>query len=89
MGEMADYLLEELSYEDEAQFECLGASNVFQVVTPPPAKCPGCGRRYVLKIGRFGPFYGCENFPRCSCRKTYNAGPHILSEEDLTLMDEF
>lgn len=28
--------------------------------------CPECGRNMVLKSGKFGFFYGCSGWPRCS-----------------------
>ncbi|GFP74814.1 restriction endonuclease [Clostridium fungisolvens] len=28
--------------------------------------CPKCGANLVLRNGRFGHFYGCEGYPRCS-----------------------
>lgn len=28
--------------------------------------CPRCGGTLVLKSGRYGRFYGCSNYPRCS-----------------------
>jgi len=27
--------------------------------------CPECGKELLVKIGRFGEFYGCSNYPRC------------------------
>jgi hypothetical protein len=27
--------------------------------------CPRCGGRLVLRHGRYGPFYGCSNYPSC------------------------
>lgn len=35
-------------------------------------KCPRCGGDLVKRNGRYGPFYGCGNYPRC--RYTRNAG---------------
>lgn len=28
-------------------------------------KCPQCGGNLVLRVGKHGAFYGCENYPRC------------------------
>ncbi len=28
-------------------------------------RCPRCGGKLLLHVGRFGPFYGCANFPGC------------------------
>lgn len=29
-------------------------------------KCPRCGGELVLRNGRYGSFYGCSNYPRCT-----------------------
>ena len=28
-------------------------------------RCPQCGRPVVIKSGKYGPFYGCTNWPSC------------------------
>ena len=28
-------------------------------------KCPKCGSKITIKLGRFGKFYACSNFPTC------------------------
>jgi DNA topoisomerase-1 len=45
-----------------------------------PKKCPSCANGVLgLKIGKFGPFVGCSNYPECKyTHKIYNAN----SEED-------
>jgi len=35
--------------------------------------CPECGKLMTLRNSRFGPFYGCSDFPRC--RATHGAHP--------------
>lgn len=30
-----------------------------------PTICPSCGGRLGIKNGKFGPFYGCNNYPNC------------------------
>ncbi|MFQ6049220.1 MAG: topoisomerase DNA-binding C4 zinc finger domain-containing protein, partial [Phycisphaerae bacterium] len=30
-----------------------------------PTACPQCGGQMVLKLGRFGPFLSCGNYPQC------------------------
>jgi len=30
-----------------------------------PQLCPKCGGKLVERTGKFGPFYGCSNFPKC------------------------
>lgn len=27
--------------------------------------CPECGGKLVIRNGKFGPFYGCSNYPKC------------------------
>lgn len=34
--------------------------------------CPRCGARMVSRVGQFGSFYGCSNYPRC--RHTMHRG---------------
>lgn len=29
-------------------------------------KCPECGKEVTLRNGRFGPYYGCSSYPKCS-----------------------
>jgi ssDNA-binding Zn-finger/Zn-ribbon topoisomerase 1 len=36
--------------------------------------CPDCGGTMRLKSSRFGPFYGCSNWPACDC--THGAHPN-------------
>ncbi len=32
-------------------------------------KCPKCGSSLIKREGKFGPFYGCSNFPKCKYTK--------------------
>ncbi len=32
--------------------------------------CPRCGGQLIKRNGRFGPFYGCSNFPKCRYTNT-------------------
>ncbi len=36
---------------------------------PEDVKCEKCGSRMVIKKGRFGSFYACENYPECKTTK--------------------
>jgi DNA topoisomerase-1 len=31
-----------------------------------PLHCPNCGGEVTLRSGRFGPYYGCTSYPKCS-----------------------
>lgn len=31
--------------------------------------CPRCGGRLILRNGKYGRFYGCSNYPKCSFKK--------------------
>ncbi|XOB41164.1 MAG: type I DNA topoisomerase [Candidatus Nealsonbacteria bacterium] len=33
-------------------------------------KCPNCGSPVVIKLGRYGKFYACSNFPKCKYTKS-------------------
>ncbi len=35
-------------------------------------KCPQCGSEIVIKLGRFGKFYACSNFPECRYTQPIN-----------------
>lgn len=52
-----------------------------------PCKCPACGGEMVQRNGRYGTFYGCSNFPRCSYSvgmiKNKTEYMEILIREDL------
>lgn len=32
-------------------------------------KCPRCGGKLILREGKYGSFYGCENYPKCKFKK--------------------
>ncbi len=36
--------------------------------------CPKCGGKLVLKIGKFGKFYACSNYPKCKFTKPFSTG---------------
>jgi superfamily I DNA/RNA helicase/ssDNA-binding Zn-finger/Zn-ribbon topoisomerase 1 len=40
----------------------------FKLITATADDCPLCGGRLVLKDGRYGKFYGCENYGTTGCR---------------------
>jgi len=41
-------------------------------------KCPDCGRKMLLRMGRTGRFLGCSGYP--TCKKTMEAPPGLLRE---------
>jgi DNA topoisomerase-1 len=58
-----------------------------------PRKCPSCdGGRLSLKLGRFGAFIGCSNYPECrytrklgqSEQEAGNGQPQVLGEDPQT-----
>jgi DNA topoisomerase-1 len=58
-----------------------------------PRKCPNCGNgRLGLKLGRFGSFVGCSNYPECrytrqigqSAEEAGNAQPQVLGNDPET-----
>lgn len=38
-------------------------------------KCPQCGNKLVIKLGRFGKFLACSDWPKCSYTKSINNEP--------------
>ena len=56
-----------------------------------PRRCPGCGDgRLNLKLGRFGAFVGCSNYPECKYTRQLGRGngqaaePRVLGEHPET-----
>ena len=45
--------------------------------------CPKCGGKLGIKLSKFGPFVGCENYPRCdyTMRMTTNDAPEQSTKE--------
>lgn len=80
MGDMADYALDGLMDEDEAQLEELGHSIVFCQPPKIPIRCPACGKVIVVRDGPYGRFAGCSGFPKC---KAFMCIP-ITSEPELS-----
>lgn len=63
MGEQADYVIDsilcgETDYDDYEFLMRMKASGI--------GPCPICGANTVLRDGKYGKFYGCENFPKCN-----------------------
>lgn len=40
-------------------------------------QCPECGGDLVLRNGKYGPFYGCSNFPDCRYTKKIFGDYHL------------
>ncbi len=55
-----------------------------------PRACPSCdGGRLALRVGRFGPFISCSNYPECKYRRAFagegeDAGPQTLGDDPAT-----
>ena len=41
------------------------------LVEPTKKKCPKCGAPLVIRMGRFGKFYACSNFPKCKYTEAF------------------
>jgi len=44
------------------------------VLEPEKMFCPKCGSPMILVVGRRGPFYLCQKYPRCKTTKSYEKG---------------
>lgn len=55
-----------------------------------PRACPACkGGRLALKVGQYGPFIACSNYPDCRYTRRFKgngeaAGPQLLGEDPAT-----
>jgi DNA topoisomerase-1 len=38
---------------------------------PTERKCPECGSPLLIRLGRFGKFYACSNFPKCKYTESF------------------
>ena len=38
--------------------------------------CPKCGKPVLKKYGKFGPFYGCSNYPSCKFTASFSEYPN-------------
>ncbi len=45
-------------------------------VGPPPQTCPQCSRILRRRSGRFGAFWGCSGYPKCTFTQSIIARPH-------------
>ena len=36
-------------------------------------RCPECGSPVLLKVGKYGTFFGCSNFPKCRFTESHYA----------------
>ncbi|MBX4206477.1 topoisomerase DNA-binding C4 zinc finger domain-containing protein, partial [Candidatus Parcubacteria bacterium] len=57
------FIKEVKSKEKVAKATDLGAA-------PPDMKCPVCGSKMIVKLGRGGKFYSCARFPECTGART-------------------
>jgi DNA topoisomerase-1 len=49
-----------------------------------PRQCPNCGTgRLSLKLGRFGGFIGCTNYPECRYTRQFSAGANASPDKKL------
>ena len=60
MGEMADYTIEQFECQDEYWEYQRGACGPHGL-----GPCPRCGKLTQKKVGKYGTFYGCVDFPKC------------------------
>jgi len=55
-----------------------------------PRTCPSCdGGKLALKVGKFGPFISCSNYPECRYTRQFagngeQSGPQLLGEDPAT-----
>jgi len=50
-------------------------------VLPTDKICPKCGANLVIKMGRFGKFYACPNFPECKYTENIEPAKPTFEQE--------
>lgn len=55
----------------EKKYEEVSKEDIAPVIET-KEKCPKCGNNLVLKLGRFGKFLACSDWPKCSFTKSIN-----------------
>lgn len=60
MGDMADFVNDclPMGFNPKPKYS-------FWWVAKGPGKCPACGKDTIKKLGKYGYFYGCIDFPKC------------------------
>lgn len=69
MGEQADYIIQDGIESDAGWGMFRGWKRSWNRLIPRkpsgPGPCPKCGGETHHVMGKFGDFYGCDNFPNC------------------------
>jgi DNA topoisomerase-1 len=65
---------------DRAEFTVLGKST---------EKCPECGKPMIIKLGRFGKFLSCSDFPTCKGMLGLDAAGNVQAKLDEKPTEEF
>ncbi len=47
--------------------------------------CPDCGKKLGIKLSKFGPFIGCENYPNCKYTKQLNKNEKIADTTETSV----
>jgi ssDNA-binding Zn-finger/Zn-ribbon topoisomerase 1 len=77
MGEMADRDLDLMFDYDNDDGDYFGSP---RKIFYGRGDCPQCGGPTVLRVGKFGKFYGCTSFPECKGSRQY-----IPIDQELTV----
>ncbi len=60
----------------------------FKVLGKSDKKCPECGKEMVIKLGRYGRFYSCVDFPKCKGMLPYEGNNNNNETFDLSKYEE-
>jgi ssDNA-binding Zn-finger/Zn-ribbon topoisomerase 1 len=73
MGDMADWVNEQMLDPDFGELDFTDYSEPKRKPVG-PGKCPVCrGPTHFVKDNEFGPFYGCNKYPKCKGSRNYVA----------------
>lgn len=58
--------------------------NKYLILGKSKEKCPECGKKMLIKLGRFSPFLSCADFPKCKGMKSLETdqGPKVDIESE-------
>jgi len=51
-------------------------------------KCPDCGKNLIIKLGRYGKFYGCTGYPECRYIRSLNGQENQDDNQDNTTQEK-
>lgn len=76
--------------ENSLDYYLFGSKNADAKVYKKNKECPSCedNTKLILKLGKFGPFLACRNYPVCSYKKQISKATENTSEEKILVTNK-